>query len=146
MPAHKLDFYLDANDTLRGLARAARQLEKLQKILATHAPPELTQSLCVKQLREGVLLVSAANAAVATRIKQLSPRLLTAYRRQGTQVTSIRIEVQVDRPPLSRRNIFAKRQLSTESIEKISALADQLEASPLQEALRRLARHGRGEG
>ena len=142
MPARKLDFYLNAADPLRDLTRAARRLSELHQILAKAVPPELAKSCCVKQLRDGVLFLAAANAAVATQLRQLSSRLLAAYQKQGSEVTSIRIEVQVSNPakppPIRRENIA----LSAESIEKIKGLADTLEDSPLKAALNRLASRG----
>ena len=98
MSARKLDFYLKSAEPLRNLAQAARHLDELQQTLATNAPLELTQACRVKQLRDGILFLLADNAAVATQLKQLSPRLLASYQKQGRQVTSIRIEVQVKNP------------------------------------------------
>ena len=143
MPAHKLDFYLNSADPLRNITRAARQLSELQQILAKNAPLTLTQSCCIKQLRDGILVISADNAAVATQLKQLTPRLLAGYQKQGREVTSIRIEVQVASP--ARRPDPNRRSggLSVESIENIMSLANRLEASPLKEALNRLAAHAR---
>ena len=117
-------------------------MSDLQQILAKTAPPELEKSCYVKQLRDGVLSLAAANAAVATQIRQLSPRLLAGYQKQGSEVTSIRIEVQVfnpNNPPAIRRE---NQGLSPESIEKIKGLADTLEDSPLKAALNRLASRG----
>ena len=143
MPARKLDFYLNAADPLRNLTRVARRLSELHQILAKAVPPELAKSCCVKQLRDGVLFLAAANAAVATQLRQLSSRLLASYQKQGSEVTSIRIEVQVASP--ARRPDPNRRSggLSVESIENIMSLANQLEASPLKEALNRLAAHAR---
>ena len=142
MPARKLDFYLNAADPLRDLTRAARRLSELHQTLAKTVSPELAKCCHVKQLRDGVLFLAAANAAVATQLRQLSSRLLVAYQKQGSEVTSIRIEVQVSNPaeppPIRRENIA----LSTESIEKIKELADTLEDSPLKAALNRLASRG----
>lgn len=144
MPARKLDFYLNSAQPLRNLALAAKQLHDLQQILVAHAPPQLTQSCHVKQLRDGILFLLADNAAVATQLKQLSPRLLAAYQKQGKQVTSIRIEVQVRNPSPQPPDASEKRDLSIETIENILKLANQLEASPLKDALTRLAtRHRR---
>ena len=139
MPARKLDFYLGSAEPLRGLAQAARRLDELQHILSANAPPALTQACCVKQLRDGILFLSADNAAVATQLKQLSPRLLASYQKQEKQVTSIRIEVQVKNSPPRPSPGPDKPSLSVETIENISKLADQLEASPLKDALNRLA-------
>lgn len=143
MPARKLDFYLNSSDPLRELTRVARDLNELQQILAKNAPLELTQACRVKQLRAGILLISADNAAVATQLRQLTPRLLDCYQKQRREVTSIRIDVQVtnaQKRPSQRRE---KDRLSIETIEKIQGLADRLEASPLKDALTRLATRNR---
>jgi hypothetical protein len=143
MTARKLDFYLNSSDSLRNLTRAVRQLNELQQILAKNAPPELTQACCVKQLRAGILILLADNAAVATQLKQLTPRLIAGYQQQGRQVTSIRIDVQVTNPARKLPPGSNKQPLSIETIEKIQSLADGLEASPLKDALVRLAARNR---
>ena len=139
MPARKLDFYFSSAEPLRNLAQAARQLDDLQKIFENIAPSALAQACCVKQLSAGVLCLLANNAAVATQLKQLSPRLLAGFQKQGRQVTSIHIEVQVMNPAPQPAAPLEKRSLSLDSINNIKDLADQLEASPLKEALLRLA-------
>lgn len=143
MPARKLDFYLNSSDPLRHLARAARDLNELQQMLAKNAPPELTEACRVKRLRDGILFISADNAAVATQLRQLTPRLLNCYQEQRTEVTSIRIDVQVTNPPQRPRTGSEKNPLSIETIENIQSLADRLEASPLKDALIRLAARNR---
>lgn len=145
MPARKLDFYLNSSESLRDLSRAARQLYELQQILEIHAPPELTQACCVKQLRAGILVLLTDNAAVATQLKQLSPRLLAGYQKQRKEVTSIRIEVQVRNPSRRPAPGAEKKRLSIETIDNIMNLADQLEDSPLKAALNRLASRRRAE-
>lgn len=143
MPARKLDFYLNASDPLRDLTRAARRLSDLHQILAKSVPSELAKSCYVKQLRDGVLFLTAANAAVATQLRQLSARLLAGYQKQGSEVTSIRIEVQVGKPVRRPPSAAENRSLSPESIENIKDLAERLEDSPLKAALTRLANRGR---
>ena len=139
MPARKLDFYLNASDPLRDLTRVARRLSELHQILAASVPPELAKFCYVKQLRDGVLFIAATNAAVASQLRQLSGRLLASYQKQGAEVTSIRIEVQVSNPPTAPAPAREKQGLSPESIKKIKSLADSLEDSPLRTALQRLA-------
>ena len=143
MPARKLDFYLNSSDSLRDLTRAAQNLSELQQILTKNAPPELTNYCLVKQLRAGILTLGAENAAIATQLKQLTPRLLTCYKKQRSEVTSIRIEVQVTNPLRNATPKHEKSALSLETIENIQGLADQLDASPLKDALNRLAARNR---
>ena len=139
MPARRIDFYLNASDGLRSLTQEARRIAELDQILVHSAPADLTHACRVKQLRDGTLILLAENAAVAAKLKQLTARLLAAYRKQRSEVTSIRIEVQVNKAP---ETVAAKRQpraLSVDSIESLTKLAESLEESPLKQALTKLA-------
>jgi hypothetical protein len=143
MPARKLDFYLNTSDPLRSLAHAARELHDLQQILAKNTPSDLSKSCQVNKLRDGIVFLAAANAAIATQVRQLSPRLLNAFQKQVREVTSIRIDVQVTNPPPQPKPGREKSPLSIETIKNIQHLADELEDSPLKEALIRLTMQNR---
>jgi hypothetical protein len=139
MPAHNISFYLNASDDLRSLAGEARRIAQLQQIFLKTAPQSLTQACCVKQLRAGTLFLVAENAAIAAKLKQLAPRLLSSYQKQGLEVTSIRVEVQVRERAPDTNSRPAPKRLSLETIDNLEALAAGLEASPLKQALTRLA-------
>jgi hypothetical protein len=139
MPAHKINFYLDGNNSLRALSSEARRIAELQRILERIAPQSLTQTCRVKQLRAGNLVLLAENAAVAAKLRQLAPRLLTAYEKLRTEVTSMRIEVQVRDAPEMPALQRGTRRLSETSRSNLQALAEQLEDSPLRAALAKLA-------
>jgi hypothetical protein len=143
MSAHKIDFYLDSSPGLRSLASQARQLAELQQKLLKVIPQPLAQACSVKQLRAGTLILLAGNSAIAAKLRQLAPRLLTAYQKQGSEVTSIRIEVQVKETIHSSVSIRGNRQLSIETINNLEHLALSLDASPLQQALTKLAKRQR---
>lgn len=143
MPAHKIDFYLNSSNSLRPLADEARRIAELQQVFLKVAPQPLTQACCVKQLRAGILVLLAENAAIAAKIKQLFPRLLTHYQKLGWQVTAIRVEVQVTE---TLQQSVAKRtrtRLSIETIENLELLAAGLEDSPLKQALTNMVAHQR---
>lgn len=143
MPAHKIDFYLNSSNRLRQLAGDARRITELQQVFLKIAPQPLTEACCVKQLRAGTLVLLAENAAIAAKVKQLFPRLLTLYRKLGWQITSIRVEVQVRQTapqPVAGRT---RARLSIETIDNLERLAAGLEDSPLKQALTRLAAHQR---
>ena len=145
MPARKLDFYINASKRLRSLAADARRLAQLQQVFLQHAPPSLTRASHVSQLRAGTLFLLAENAAIAAKLRQLAPRLLTTFQIQGVEVTSIRIEVQVrdgSAPAQTPRKI---RPLSVETIENLQHLAEALDDSPLKQALTSLAAHQRAK-
>ncbi len=117
----------------------------LQRILLTAAPHPLTQACCVKRLGAGTLTLLAENAAIAAKLKQLAPRLLAAYVKQGCEVTAIKVEVQVgaQRPPPPEKRV--PKRLSIDAIEELERLAHGLENTPLQQALLRLAARQRPE-
>src|SRR3954464_8254912 len=142
MPARRINFYLNTSDRLRSLTHEARRNADPHQVLLNIAPPELTQACCVKQLRDGTLTLLAENAAIAAKLKQLASRLLTSYQKQRSEITSIRIEVQVReaQAPLSERK--AKR-LSIDTIRNLDGLVGGLEDSPLKQALTTLANRQR---
>jgi hypothetical protein len=139
MSARKIDFYLDSSDRLRAFAHAARRVAELQQVFLNSAPHPLTQACRVKRLRAGTLYLLAENAAIAAKLKQLAPRLLTSYQKQRWQVTSIQVEVQVKSAAPDARFKREPKRLSLETIENLEVLAAGIEESPLKQALTRLA-------
>lgn len=142
MPARRINFYLNSSDRLRALTHEAQRNAELHQVLLDIAPPELTQACCVKQLRDGTLTLLAGNAAIAAKLKQLASRLLASYRKQRSEITSIRIEVQVREAPVPPAEIEAKR-LSVDTIKNLDDLASGLDESPLKQALTTLANRQR---
>jgi len=139
MTARKIDFYLTSSTGLRRLADESRRATELQQVLLRTAPEPLAQACRVKQLRAETLLILAENAAVAAKLKQLFPRLITSYRKQGWKITSIRVDVQV-REAAPQREI---RRLSTESIENLERAAAGFGDSPMKQALISMVAHQR---
>lgn len=143
MTARRIDFFIRNSDRLRSLADGARQSAELQHILLNTVPPGLARACHVQHLRSGTLTLLAENAAVAAKLKQLIPRLLITYRKRGSQVTSIRVDVQAWRTLTVPDVRIKKQQLPIESIRHFENLADRLQDSPLKEAVLRLAAHQR---
>ena len=140
MPVRRISDYINASNRLRPLVTNARRAAGLDQVLLKAAPPSLARSCRVKEEREGTLVLVAENAAVASKLKQLAPRLLLAYQNQGEKITAIRIEVQVDSAAGTNPIQHAARTLDADSVEKLNQLVDRLEDSPLKAALAKLAR------
>ena len=145
MPARPLSFYLNSSDRLRSLSQEARRNTELNQILLNNAPPGLTHVCRVKQLRDGTLTLLAENSAVAAKLKQLAARLLIAYQKQRSEITSIRIEVQVKEASVQSRTTRPDKRLSLDAIENLEKLARALEDSPLKQALTEMAARQRGQ-
>jgi hypothetical protein len=140
MAAHKINYYFDASDSLRSMMRTVRGISELQHLLEQHVPPALAHAIHVKQLRGGTLHIATDNGAVAAKLKQLTPRLLNAYKKIGVEVTSIHYEVQVGESPAPVTSSLKFRHLSLETIGHLERVAADIEDGPLKQALLRLAR------
>lgn len=126
------------NPELAALLGQADNLTASQKIWNTILPDALkpfTQAGSVKHKR---LTVYADNGAVAAKIKLLLPSLLTKLQKQGLEVTSIRVEMQVKSSP--RKSVKPVRSISPEAASSLRKLADELSGSALGEALAKLSR------
>lgn len=127
------------NAELAILSDQATRLTALQKTWNSAVPDALkpfTQAGAVKYKR---LIVYADNGAVAAKIKLLLPSLLTKLQKQGLEVTSIRVEVQVK--SMARITGKTVRTITPQAAKNLNALADELSGSDLGAALARLAKH-----
>lgn len=133
----RLKSLLRDNADLHALANAAVQLNGLQTIWEGIVPPALQPHTRAGGVKHRRFTVYAANGAVAAKLKLLTPSLLKNLQNKGVEVTSIRIEVQVQ----SQRRTAPRpaRTLSGNAAASLTQLADQLPDSPLRQALQRLA-------
>jgi len=138
MPARKLSDILGDTRELSSLAASAQHIAQLQRIYVEAVPPELSKSSHVSWARAGILTVVAGNGAVASKLKQVLPRVINRFRQRGFEFNSMRIEVQVtSASPPGRLN--SPKQLSNRAIYAIEAALAKTPESPLKAALKRLA-------
>ena len=138
MPVQKIGDVIASSGDLKALARQAQRLRDLEQSLFEATPSALAHSSRVASLKAGTLIVLADNAAVAAKLRQLAPRLLLHFKERGTEVTGIRVDVQVKPHKIKAEDEFTKRPLPPDAIKDLSALSDALPASPLKSALARL--------
>jgi hypothetical protein len=79
---------------LARLAAVASQSQTYLEALAPWIPTALKNGIRAGPLEGGQWCLLAANSAVAAKLRQLSPTLLTQLQSQGWEVTAIRIKVQ----------------------------------------------------
>ncbi|HYC47937.1 MAG TPA: DciA family protein [Burkholderiales bacterium] len=130
---------LGASDELRGLTARARRQQALQAVYARCAPPELAASSRVKNLKNGTLVVMAANAATAAKLRQLAPTLAGAMRKFEPDVGTLRVEVLVTGYQRAPRS--AKKPLGETAIARFDELARKMPDGGLKDAVARLVRH-----
>lgn len=138
MPVQKIGDVIATSSTLQALTRKARRLKDLQRLLFEASPPLLARASRVADLKSGTLIVVSDNAAVAAKLRQLAPRLLQHLVKQGTEVTGIRVEVQVKAHKIKAEEQFTKRPLPPDAVEDFARLSEALSPSPLRSAVARL--------
>jgi len=125
------------NTELQTLVSHVGDLTALQTIWGGVVPQPLREFTRAGGLKHRRITVFADNGAVAAKIKLLAPTLLKNLQIKGVEVTSIRVEVQVQ--SVARRTPKPKLHLSRQAAGSLSKLAESLPESPLRSALERLA-------
>jgi len=142
LPAQKIGALLGAPE-LAALSRKARRLAELQQVYLNCAPHPLAQASRVADFKTGTLFLRADNAAAATKLKQLAPRLLLNIRKREPEVTGIKIAVQVKEITRKPDADPEQKHAGIENIGVFRTLADRLPESALKTAVKALVRrHG----
>jgi len=126
------------NAELAALSGRADSLAVSQKFWRAVVPDPLKHFTQAGGIKHKRLTVYADNGAIAAKVKLLLPSLLIKLQKQGLEVTSIRVEVQVKSSP--RKPARQPRSISAQTSSRLRALAHELDGSALGEALARLAR------
>lgn len=114
-------------------------LTAIQKIWDAVVPQNFRPFCRAGGVKHRRITVYADNGTVAAKLKLLAPSLLIHLQKQGVEVTSIRVEVQVKSTARSKPKVM--RNLSSTASNSLSTLAKTLPDSPLRSALERLASH-----
>ena len=99
--------------------------------------PTLFASCRVLQLREGALQVAVPNAALATRLKQVLPKLQDGLRQKGWPVDAVRLKVQLmPVVPQAPERPHRHKALSRHAAGAFAELEQTLEDNPRNAGLR----------
>ena len=133
----RLESLLRNSPELRSLAGQAGDIAQLQAFWSQAVPPQLRPYTHAGSLKHRRITVFADNGAIAAKLKMLSASLLKNLQNKGLEVTSIRVEVQVQ----SARREAPKqpRLVSAQAAGCLETLAEGLPDSPLKTSLQRLA-------
>ncbi|MDR0233525.1 MAG: DUF721 domain-containing protein [Zoogloeaceae bacterium] len=128
----------------------ARLLGRLNQALRENLPDTLTHRAWVANIRQQTVLIRASNAAVATKLRQFSERLVDAFTQISYECRQVEFKVQpksIFSSPPARIFPEEKPVISPATAEKLLVLAHAMpEDSPLAAALHRLAgRHMKKE-
>ncbi|GAB7564637.1 hypothetical protein LG202_26770 [Methylobacillus methanolivorans] len=122
---------------LAALSQQAEQLTLSQQKWNAVVPAALKPYTQAGSLSHKRLTVYAANGAIAAKIKLMLPSLMLGLKKQGLEVTSIRVEVQVQ--SVAGKPAKQVRTLSPAAAASLEKLAKELQGSPLGDAIARLS-------
>ena len=94
MPALKLDRFLSADGSFQPVIEKAREIDALSKLCSAFWPPELARLARVANIKDGTLVVLAANGPAAAKLKLLGESLGQFLSKQGAKVNSVSVRVQ----------------------------------------------------
>ena len=96
MATRSLIEHITADENIARFTIQAQRLLQCQRQLQTALPHALRPYVRVANLRAGKLVVYTANSAIASKIRQLAPRLATIFANQRPHVSEIDVRVQAD--------------------------------------------------
>ena len=134
----RLNTLFSSDVELKILSAQAEKIAYTQKIWGQVAPPPLNQHSHAGLIRDGQITVYTSSSAVAAKLKLLSSQLLLKLQKQGLEVTAICVEVQVKSQPRAPTRIALR--ITPRAAQNLLELAKTLPDSPLQSALKNLAR------
>ncbi|MBC3881419.1 DUF721 domain-containing protein [Undibacterium sp. LX40W] len=137
--------FLQQSDKLSPLLPTVKRNISLQKECESFLPP-IFGHCEVLNLHEDQLVLSAPNAAIASKLKQQLPKLLAHLQHRGWQINAIRIKVQVKKT-VEKQQAVKQALLTPSALNAFKTLEDSLETTPQNEALkaalaRMLSRNG----
>jgi hypothetical protein len=137
MPALNINRFLSAEGDFQPVMEKAREIEALSKLLQGFLPPELAPLARVANLKDGKLVILAANGPAAAKLKLLSESLGAYLTKRRSQVNSVSVRVQPSAPEVEA-TVQKQAHLSEGALHELRNLYSRLPESPFRTALKTL--------
>jgi len=141
VPHSPINRFLSIDRELQPLVAKVREIRTLSGHCNDFLPPELARAVRASNLRDGRLVLLAANSAAAAKIRLLAPSLSDFLLQQGAKVNSVSVRVQPRPVNKSRRETPPPRILSPAGFSALSELCVRLADSPARQALKAFLEH-----
>ena len=140
MTIHKINFFLNTlKDTPehQELFTQVDRISEMQEAFMEAIPPQLLQFCALGKFTDGKLTIIVGNGAIAAKLKQILPSLLSKFHTSGyVEVTSIQITVQANYYTCHAVNLPSEKpEISQSGTESLNILATSLPLSPLKTAV-----------
>ncbi|HXZ51572.1 MAG TPA: DciA family protein [Burkholderiales bacterium] len=132
---------LSADGEIQPVLEKAREIRELSRLCNEFLPPELGPLVQAANLKDGKLVLLAANPATAAKLRLLAESLGVFLAKERPKVSGVSIRVQ---PNASRHSDVAARKsvrFSASNLADLEALHARLADSPARSALGMLLEH-----
>jgi hypothetical protein len=137
----KIGRILSADGDLQPLLAKTRDLRALAGLVRDFLPPDLARQGRVVNFREAELVLVAANAAAAAKLRLLAPALSRFLTERRWQVNRVSVRVQPNASPERDAAAHQNVRLSATTLQSLKSLRQRLAPdSPAREALDQLIR------
>jgi hypothetical protein len=128
---------LNRTDAFAALRAGVEQMVAMKRDLGQLLPDYLATSVEPGFVKDGALSLFAAHNALAARLRQIEPRLLSELQQRGWAVNSLKIRVRPQ--PVKEPTPVKQARMSVAGANALQVLSESLDASPLQIALSKMA-------
>lgn len=138
--AKRLADFLEA-DVSTGAAKVfshANTLLAIARLYRKIVPPSLANGSRVANYKSGVLVIHAANGAVASKLRQMPTILVEKFLEHGVTCTGVRVTVQNRWEMVAPAQHAVVKPLTVSTCEQLSRLSNSLPSSALRRALETL--------
>jgi hypothetical protein len=140
MTIHKINFFLNTLKDAPEHQELFTQVDRIsgmQEAFMEIIPPKLIPFCALGKFTSGKLTIIVGNGAIAAKLKQVLPSLLSKFHTSGyVEVTSIQITVQANYYICHAVNLpREKPEISQAGAESLNVLATNLPLSPLKAAV-----------
>ena len=140
MTIHKINFFLNALKDApehQELFIHIDRISEMQEAFIEAIPPQLVQLCSLGKFTNGKLAIIVGNGAVAAKLKQILPSLLSKFHKLGyVEVTAIQITVQANYYTCHTVSLPSEKPtIDKAGTESLRTLATNLPMSPLKTAV-----------
>lgn len=141
--ATKLSILIRDTAPLQQLALPLRRLQRLQALYESIVPDVLKKSSEVAFIDNECLVIFTSHGSAAANLRQRIPTLLDRIRQVDPAIEKIKIEVRADRNliPTNKHHQKIEREIPATALKSFEKLADEMDDSPLKDAIKKLLRN-----
>jgi hypothetical protein len=142
--SHALD-WVEKGDSTASVLLVAQRLIAIETVIRAQLPASMHTGFAVAQIKGNELTLFAKHSALASKLRQLQPRLVQQIQAAGWAVDELKIKVATRAgAPTATRWPKQARALDNHDLNHFETLSERLDDGPLADAVKKLLARHRG--